>query len=347
MKVLISQLRSYGDIIRTFPTIRAIRKTYPNAYIAFTCVPEMEQAAKLCNELDEVIIQQRLLAPEDHVGHTRLVDTSPLEGALATVKEVEFDYYIDFHGIFQTALFGLMANIPNRIGPGKGAGKDGSYLFYNHHYTGEWKRIHRMKRHVEVAKTVFPTIQLERSMGKFSSDREKPLLIIAPGTSEIGIYKRWPIEYYKPLIQAIIQDFRVNIQIVCSSAEKEIGEKIIQSISNDNCTLVECKSFEHAYEVIQKGHAFIGCDSAYTHIATVEGIPSFMLLGPTPPSENAPWEYVDNSYAYLDLDCSPCNLWDKACPHHVQCMSKLLPEKVYKEVFTFLNKLNWDGCQHE
>jgi ADP-heptose:LPS heptosyltransferase len=337
MKILFCQLRSYGDIIRTFPAIKAIRKLYPNAFLAFTCIEEMEQAVLLCEDLDKIYLQPRLLANEKHVGHTRIVDTSPLEKTIMAVREHGFDYYIDFQGVFQSALFGMLANIPERVGPH--VGKDGAYLYYNHHYKGQWRGINRMERHLKVVQTIFPDITVQSTAKKPVFPNEKPVIIIAPGTSNIGKYKRWPADYYSELIDKIRNQISAEIHIVCSLGEKEIGEKIFESAGKETCSLVICESFQDAKEKILKAQAFIGGDSAYTHIATVGDIPSFMILGPTPPSENVPWPHVINGYAYSNISCSPCNLWDQKCSNDVQCMKTLTSDLIYKELQVFLQKV--------
>lgn len=310
---------------------------YPKAYLAFTCVEEMEPAIHLCDDIDAIFLQKRLRANENHVGHTRIVDTSVLAETIIEVREKSFDYYIDFQGTFQSALFGLLANIPTRLGPN--IGKDGAYLYYNLLYEGKWREINRMQRHLNVAKVLFPQLEAEVASDKPKECHSESRIIIAPGTSDIGKYKRWPATYFAKLIYFIRERYIAQIQIVCSEDEQKIGKEILSLVGNERCSLTICTNFEDAKHVIMCADAFIGGDSAYTHIATVSNIPSFMIIGPTSPSENIPWTNVISGFSYLNSKCSPCDLWSQKCPNQIYCMKMLLPNIVEKDVERFLAKV--------
>lgn len=331
MRILFCQLKSYGDIIRTFKAIESVKKFYPDSFLAATCLDGMESVMKLCECLDIVIPQRKLLCGDN----LRVLDCSVLEESVLISRNLNFDYYIDFNGVFQSALFGSLSNIKKRFGPNKPSGKDGAYLFYTDLINIDWKEVNRMQRHFNLCKEIFKDLEIESN----TKINKNGSILITPGTSEIGIYKRWTTEGYTYLIENILKNTEEVVEILIHKDELDIGKDIFSNINNERCSLIEVDNFKDAFKIIEQCKCVISTDSAYAHIATVKDIPTFMILGPTSIKENAPWDKLISSYSINKQPCSPCNLWARRCKYNNICMKNLDKVKVYNGFIQFYNRI--------
>jgi heptosyltransferase-2 len=88
--------------------------------------------------------------------------------------------------------------------------------------------------------------------------------------------------------------------------------------------------------LLSKCRMLVGNDSGPIHLATLLGVPSVAVFGPTSVQRWGPPPYEDATHraVSLRLSCSPCsNHGGKVCPlgHH-HCMKQLTVERVMQEV---------------
>ncbi|MCM3879474.1 MAG: hypothetical protein ND807_05135, partial [Vicinamibacterales bacterium] len=107
MKILLVRLRLIGDVVFTTPAIRALRRHYPDAYIAY--IVEEESALVVLNNphLSEVIVVKSPRA------------RGRLRADLALVRRLRrerYDLAIDFHGGPRSSLITWASGARRRIG---------------------------------------------------------------------------------------------------------------------------------------------------------------------------------------------------------------------------------------
>jgi heptosyltransferase-1 len=59
VKILLIRLRLIGDVVFTTPLLRALRRAYPDARIAYVVEPEAAPVVQTKPHLDEVIVAPR------------------------------------------------------------------------------------------------------------------------------------------------------------------------------------------------------------------------------------------------------------------------------------------------
>lgn len=107
MNILLVRLRLIGDVVFTTPAIRALRRHYPDARIAYVVE---EEAAAVVNgnpHLDEVIVATSPHAP----GRLR-ADVA----LIRRLRSERYDLAIDFHGGPRSSLLVWASGAPRRIG---------------------------------------------------------------------------------------------------------------------------------------------------------------------------------------------------------------------------------------
>ena len=107
MKILLLRLRLIGDVMFTTPVIRALKRAYPDAYLAYVVEPAAEPLVANNPCLDEVIVTRRTR------GVRRLLDDVRLARRL---RRARFDIAIDLHGGPRSAWLTWASAAPERIG---------------------------------------------------------------------------------------------------------------------------------------------------------------------------------------------------------------------------------------
>ena len=336
MKLLVCQLRSHGDIIRTFPVLDELRRLYPEAWIGASCYEEFTSTYRLCSSIDEIIPQVRLQSPDDDVELTRIMDCTPLSQAVQRTRELNIDVYLDFHGVFQSALFGLLADIPVRVGRTHSTVKDGAHLFYNRHAQVETQEINRMLRHFVTAQTVFPSLRPAESPNAINSNSDS--IIIVPGSSLQGILKRWPAEMYCSLIKRLSADTVKKIIVAFDPSESRLKADIMANVPESVESIIPL-SLGGYIPYLEQCRCVLGNDCAPLHLAVWKHVPTFMLLGPTSPVVNGPWPYCTGNSIDCYAPCPNCDFWRHKCVSNTRCMQKMSVGDVYNAFTSFLKKL--------
>lgn len=334
MKILVCQLRNHGDIIRTFPLIEALKNNYPGSFIGFTCFKEMEETCRLCNDIDEIIIQPRLMPIEKHFDYTRICNCEPLEEVVHEVRKKKYDIYIDLHGIFQSSVFGCLTEISIRVGRSKHTAKDGAQLFYNVVANIEEKEINRMERHFLIGQKYFDKlVPIDNEPYKCF---EKNQVAIVPGSSVKGILKRWESNNYIELINRISI---TNVARVLVGPEENELYSVFKELESNNIRVEMVNSWKQYCEVFKNCSYVVGNDSAALHLAIWKRIPTFMLCGATSSTINSVWKYGYGKGITAREKCYCKDVWSGQCNNNHKCMKDLTVNMVLEEINHELNRI--------
>ena len=323
MKILFCQLRNHGDIIRTFPLMDAIKSIHPNWRIGFTCYDEMVQTCLLCKNIDIIIPQKRFKPVTDIQGGTRVLDCSILSESIKDARKEKFDLYVDLHGVFQSAIFGTLCNIDNRLGRSEKTAKDGAHFFYNNICEINEREINRMERHFLVINHLFGEIKPL----KIERDKQISKILLFPGSSQAGKLKRWPIESYIKLGGILNKKYEVTYAI--GPEEQELISAIRKN-SKDHILMIN--DWQSITDNIEQNDMVVGNDGAYMHIAVWKGVPAVILCGPTSPVINGVWKYGVGSTVNSGVVCACEDPWAGICVDCKHCMDRIPVDAVLGEI---------------
>ncbi len=335
MKILICQLRNHGDIIRSFPLIESLKATYPSCEVDFTCLEIMADTCRICDAIDDILLQPRLETSSNTFNNSRVCDISKLEKVVLEIRRKEYDVYIDLHGVFQSALIGLLANIPVRIGRSHHTAKDGAHLMYTHICNIDSWDVNKMERHIKIAKTYFKDLEF-----KYSENmrwQENNIVAILPGSSELGILKRWDSKRYVELAKLLSLNYKVIF--ILGPEEVELYE-YLNSKTTGSISVKSVNSFQGYKELFSRCRFVIGNDSAALHLSIWQEVPTYMICGPTKGVINGIWKYGLGTTIEKEYKCLECNIWSGKCENKHECMKTLDVHTVYKEVLDSLEANN-------
>lgn len=186
-----------------------------------------------------------------------------------------------------------------------------------------------------------------------------PYIIVHP--LPMWQYKRWTDAGWLTLIDYVLSlGQHVIITGGPSQSEQRYCEKLVARLTGQSLGLVHNlsgrTSFAEMGELLKHATAYIGPDTATTHLAAACGTPTLALFGPTNPVKWAPWpkdyhqqkspwqrystefQRVNNIMLLQGTgDCVPCH--QAGCDRHNNSHSRCLDELAANRVIDALNAL--------
>jgi lipopolysaccharide heptosyltransferase II len=345
MRILLIRLRLIGDVVFTTPLIRALKRTFPDAHLAYLVEPQALPVVRENPHLDEVIVAPR------RPGLGRIADDLRLAGRL---RRERYDIVIDLHGGPRSAWLAWLSRAPVRIGyeiPGRTwmytrAVPRPRTLRRRHSVVNQWDLLEAIDGWpgsapsptddaVEMAVEAEADSQVRRRLeaaGVTSGDE-----IVVVHVSAGNPFRRWPEPAFATLVSGLAAG-APNRRIVLSSgpsdreAAARIGAAARQSLGAAANQVLDIGEFDLAElrALVARSRLFIGGDSGPLHIAATTSTPIVGIYGPTEPARSAPWRdprFATESVDVAGLPCRPCD--QRVCePGDFRCLTTLKPEDV-------------------
>lgn len=335
-RILISRMKFIGDVVLTTPVVRALRQSFPGAYIAY--LGEKEAVSLLENNpsIDEVI-------PYDFSAPAFLAQPR----MMLILRSKKFDAVIDLFSNPRTALLAFASGAPIRIG------KDvaGRGILYTHRIRDDGKPKTAVEFHYQYIRPLGA-----RSAGSrteiFLTDGEKALarehlarLALEPGKPIVGLHpgatwpaKMWPWESFAELGMKLKGELGVEPVLTEGPGEAEVVGKISARSSGAVKALPLLRLRELA-AVISCMEVYVANDSGPMHIAPAVGTRTVGIFGPG--EENIWFPYVGGDYPRgehlalrKDVPCHPCHLdfCNRPGSGFMECMKLLSVGEVFEAV---------------
>jgi ADP-heptose:LPS heptosyltransferase len=152
-KILILRLSAVGDVIRTLPAVKAIKKNFPSASITWMVEEPSKPLIESQPEIDEVILFPRKRWSEGLQSAKGWWKTAKeAQKLIFSLRGKNFDLVLDFHGILKTGLLSFLSGSPRRVGFDRRSTKEGNFLFSNVKVRLPGKGISRFERNFSLLK---------------------------------------------------------------------------------------------------------------------------------------------------------------------------------------------------
>ncbi|MBF0121026.1 MAG: lipopolysaccharide heptosyltransferase II [Desulfobacterales bacterium] len=340
-RILIRSTNWIGDAIMTTPTVRAIRKNFPEAFISLLAKPWVAPVFKNNPYIDNILIYDEADKHRGNLGKLRLSKD---------LKKNSFDLAILLQNAFEAALITFWARIPIRIG----FNRDARRLLLTHPVpcTNEIKKVHQTKYYLGILEGVElktdgteldlnikteEDIEAENILKQYGINSYDKIIGINPGAT-YGTAKRWFYERYAEVSKRLIDSFGVWVLVFGSPKEIDLGEQICRSVGNRSINLCGKTDLSNAIAIINRCNLFITNDSGLMHIAAALNIPQIAIFGSTDHITTAPAS-TKSQIIKIETPCSPCLKPDCPKEHH-KCMKNITTDMVYdsaKIKLTFYN----------
>jgi ADP-heptose:LPS heptosyltransferase len=354
-RLLLVRLDNIGDIIMLGPSIRAIKRSFPETQLTLMASPAGMQAAPLLPWLDDTITWRAIWQdisgnfPQDPKRELALIQQLTLKA---------FDGAFIFSSFSQSpyppAYLCYLANIPVRVGQSKEFG--GSLLTH-------WKKPppdsgHQVDRNLALLEIAGLDV-IDRRLELHIPEAEKRItrdllkaegignnqsyIVAAPGASCSS--RRYSIDRFTDVIDQLSKKSELPIVVIGSQKEKKILEPILQlPLSNRKIfSLVGKTSVAQLAAVIQNATLTLTNNSASLHIADAFQIPMVILYSGT--EYESQWKPRFSSFRLLRIptDCSPCYTFQ--CPYSMECLD-ITPDVVVENALDLLNGHSREQMKH-
>ncbi len=328
-RILVIKIGAIGDVILAVPSLRAIRNSFPNAYISVLVGAESRLVLKKCPYIDDLIIYDRKGKGKGVKGVWQIS---------SYIRQKTFDMSIDLQNNRKSHIIMWLGAVQRRFGYSNG--KMGFLLSDRLKYLNigagpieeQFRVLKRagintvgLSRRLEIWPTTKDYSYIENLL-KGEWMRENQILV---GVNIGGSWKtkRWPLKCFAKLLDMLASK---DIRAVITASEKEmdLANDLAKMTNNKVINAADRTTVTQLAALIKRCKVYITSDSAPMHIASSMGANFIALFGPTDPRRH--FEPTDRGVIIKkELTCSPCY---KASCKKIRCMESIGVNEVFKLV---------------
>lgn len=339
-RVLLIRLSAIGDVLNALPALWALRAARPEAHIAWLVEDKARDAVEGQPGVDEVIVFERRRWSRGGLAGWR--EAASWARALRARR---FDVSVDLQGNLKSAAMSLLAGAPVRVSASPGHTRDLAWLAANAWAMPRTRRQARAWLHVDLlaplgasregAQGAFHVPPAARArMEEELADVRRPRVLLHPGTSRFGAFKRWPPGRFAELARRL-RAMGAEAIVAWGPGEEDLARAVILGAPSEARLAPRTASLGDLAALLASVDAFVGADSAPLHLAGLVGTPSVGLFGPKDPVVYGP---AAGRVELLveDLACRPCGLrrclWTSGPDEPSPCMDRIAPKRVAEAV---------------
>jgi len=336
--ILLIQLGDIGDVVLSFPAVRALYETFPQANVVVAVREKAKELIEDCKWATDVI-------SVNEEKRTWIEELKYQKRFFSRLRRFHFDLAIDMRAGDREALLAFFSGARQKVGFFANDGKLWRNRVFTHLAIPEPKQGWHMAEYY-LSLLVAYNIKTEQIQPKHDvpEDRykkakvllkkegvpsDRPIIAVQPFS--LWKYKEWGVDKYIQLINWLISEYDVSIIITGSLDERERADEIIKKCPLNTYNLAGKSSIGTLAAVFKACKLFIGVDSAGVHIAAAVGVPTVCIFGPSSSSGWAPRGKL-HRVVHKDLPCVPC--CKKGCDNseYSRCLEELTIEKVMSVV---------------
>jgi len=354
-KFLIINPFGIGDVLFTFPVIKAIKEKYPDSFIGYWCNMRVEPLIKLNPYVNKVYALSR-------GDLKKLYRESFLKGIWSAIKltwlirRERFNVSLDFSLDHRYSLFSKVTGIRKRIGfnfkdRGRFLTDKIDILGYSDKHAVEYYLELLNFLDIEV-KDKSLTLTIPEGIQKKAGDilamkgiESRDLLVgISPGAGgswgKDADYKHWPAVRFAQLADKLIDKFKAKVLILGDESERPLADVVINTMRNKPIDLVGKLSLEVLPGVIKSCDLFVSNDGGPMHIAVALGVKTVSVFGPVSEVVYGPIS-ADKNHVIIKstLECRPCynNFRLPVCDKDKECLKSISVAEVFEAAGKLLN----------
>ena len=283
-RILILRMGPLGETLLTTPVIRALRKRFSEAYIAYMVAPNREELVATNPNLDEVIAYEKS-APK----------------LIHGIMKRAFQMAVILQPTFRLVLHTFLARIPFRVGYETNTG--GRRLL--HIAVPNNTNQHETARYLDIVRGLGvepdsdePEMYLDAPAQKWAGDflanagspSNRPLIGLNPGAGSTyctAKYIRWSTVAFAKFGDRLHQEYKAQIFITAGPREGALPHEVADLMSCSPIIVAGITQMQLA-AMIQKFHLFISNDTGPMHVSTAVKTPTIALFGASNPLQWGP-----------------------------------------------------------
>jgi heptosyltransferase I len=357
--ILVVRLGALGDVANTLPTVFALRREFPGARIGWVVEEPSRDLVAASGVADRIILfprkEIRRLMARPWKWHRA---AGELLRFIREVRRERYCFLLDFQGNLKSGLMSVFSGARDRIGFAAGHCKEMNWLFNNVLAMPATKRLPRAEKYAALGQVIAPDLkpgpvelppnaaaaaQVEEFLRTLTVGEESlagvgarhalplrgptarvgPLVVLHPGTSAFGDFKRWPAERFGAVAAEMAMRRGARCVVTYGPAEQELAEQVVQA-SQGAAHLAPPLAIPGLIELLRRADLMIACDTGPLYIAALLRRPAVAIFGPKDPAIYAPYG-TRCEIVRAGLACSPCTR--RRC-NKPKCMEQITVEMV-------------------
>lgn len=333
-RVLVLQLGGIGDLLMSFPSLRALRQNFPDARTALATLGRAEKLVRGSAYIDELFVFDSISLPRIVVaGNFRKIWAT-----LLALRRERFDLLINLKEVSSMKGALKFCFIAAVIGA---------------HRTIIVRKDQKKNRHY-----VDTMLDLMRGLGAETADRSVRLSlddatasyangffaahVIPEGRPVIGLSplasrdsRLWPEERWVELAEALVDRLGAHVIISGDPGNRKKIEKIAARAQRKEVCAAAQQDIKQLSGIISRMSLFITSDSGPMHLAASVGTPVIGMFGPGDTRKFRPYT-GQNMYMIIrkDVDCKrPC--YRTTC-RSMKCMKAITVDEMIKAAETMI-----------
>jgi ADP-heptose:LPS heptosyltransferase len=291
-----------GDILRTVPPVRLVRRALPRARIHWLLEEHWKILLEGDADFDKVVTVPRKQLEtwlRSTAGWPRFL------GALGALRKrlraLDTDLVLDFHGNLRSGLVGRMSSAAVRVGYDGHQQKEGNRLFTTHRVPSSDRRTPRMERNLDLVRALglpdTPLLVGRLPMADGGAEQADAIIerfgakkshaVISPGASARQIYKKPPGALLVGACRRLAA--RGTLPLVVFGPGEESDARAVVEAAKGEAMLAPPTRLPTLAALLRGARLFVGGDSGPLHMACAVGCPVVGIYGPTDPQVNQPW----------------------------------------------------------
>ena len=334
-RVLIIKPSALGDVVTGLPVLRGLRRTFPDAHIAWLISDRCAPLLRDDSQLDEAVLFQR-----KELGRAwRSPSAARAAGRfLCGLRRGRFDWVIDLQGLLRSGIFAAATGA--RVRAGFADAREGAHAFYNERIRPN--ALHTVDRNIALARRIgidarSEDMRLDISIAgrKFADTfcrirnfRPGGFLICAPTTT--WATKEYPIRHWRKVVEVL--SHRLPVVLIAAPPQRTVCRQIAQGLRAGVIDLAGETTVDEMVALIAASAGVVCCDSAVKFIAPAVGVGCVVLIGPTRVAHTGP--YLRGHAIVAPVPCQGC--LQTRCGH-ITCMQAIEPPAVIAATEAMLN----------
>ena len=336
-----------GDVLFTTPLVRAVRRAFPRAYLAYLCNRRTEEIVRRNPHLDAFFVYEK----DEWLAtwrRNRLAGLRDLAALAWRLRRQRFDMVIDLSlGERYSFLFALL-RVPRRIG--FDFRRRGRFLTHRVPLAG-YDHQHVIEYYAELlgqlgirlrdgAMELVPVEEDERfveaRLRQLAGGAPRRLIGVIPaGGVSWGLqadFRRWPEAGFVHVAKALSERHGAMILIFGEPRDHATCAEMAQAVGLSAVDLSGQTTLGQFVSFVARCDLVISNDGGPIHIAASQSVHTVSIFGPVDPRVYGPYP-LDGRHRIVardDLRCRPCYHRFKLppCPYERACLTELEPADV-------------------
>ncbi len=337
-RILVVKLSSIGDVVQSLPVAGALRRRFPDGYIAWAVGPAAAEVVTGNPHLSEVLVVGG--GGGDGTGVRSVPSLASPMRLRRALREIGFEVTLDLQGLFKSAALAYLSGAKERIG--FRSLHEATFLLTNRRVVADRRDVHAVESYLDFAEVMGADREpVEFTIAVSEEDRQrveellegrKRLVALIPGARWES--KQWPTARFAAVADRLAEEAGLESAVIGGPTDEGLAGAIAASARSPILDLTGKTTLKQAAEVFRRCRVSVGNDTGPLYVSAAMGTPTVAVFGPTDARRLGPYG-EGHAKMVARVECAPCR--NRRCRRRT-CMEAIEPEQVVEAALGLLGE---------